>query len=347
MKAVVYEQFQGPIQVTEVATPSYADDGALIAVRASGVCRSDWHGWQGHDDDIRTLPHVPGHEFAGEIVAVGSNVSRWKAGDRVTIPFVAGCGRCFECESGHPQVCDHQYQPGFSGWGSFAEFVVVRYADANLVALPEHMDFVTAASLGCRLGTAYRAVLLQGRLKAGEWLAVHGCGGVGLSAVMLGKAVGANVIAVDVRPETLALAKTLGATAALLANSSTDVPAAIHDAIGHGAEVSIDALGSRVTCANSILSLRKRGRHVQVGLLAGQESLPPLPMHRVISWELELYGSHGLAAQDYQGLLELISQGKLDASRLIGRTIQLEEAPAALAAMGGFAPLGVTVIDRF
>lgn len=347
MKAVLYDQFRGPIRVGEVADPTPSPDGAVIAVRASGICRSDWHGWQGHDGDIRTLPHVPGHEFAGEIASVGRDVKNWKPGDRVTIPFVAGCGKCPECAAGEPQVCDAQYQPGFTGWGSFAEYVAVRYADTNLVRLPENLDNGTAASLGCRLATAYRAIVLQGKLQQGEWLAVHGCGGVGLSAVMLAHSIGAQVIAIDVRAEALELAKSLGATATIHANQAADIPAAVHAISGRGAHVSLDALGSRETCANSILSLRKRGRHVQVGLLAGADYLPPLPMHRVISWELTLLGSHGLAAKDYVRLLAMIGDGRLDARRLIGRTISLSEAPAVLMTMDSAAPLGVTIIDRF
>jgi alcohol dehydrogenase len=347
MKAVLYDQFCGPIRIGEVETPPVPHDGALIAVRATGICRSDWHGWQGHDGDIRTLPHVPGHEFAGEIVSVGTDVQKWKPGDRVTIPFVAGCGSCPECECGNPQVCDHQYQPGFTGWGSFAEYVAVRYADLNLVRLPSELDYVTAASLGCRLATAYRAILLQGKLRSGEWLAVHGCGGVGLSAVMLAKAIGAQVLAIDVRADALELAQSLGAAATIRADQVEDVSAAVHAITKRGAEVSLDALGSRKTCSDSILSLRKRGRHVQVGLLAGADYLPPLPMHRVIAWELELYGSHGLAAKDYSGLLELICSGRMDATRLVGRTISLAEASEVLMTMNNSAPLGVTVVDRF
>jgi alcohol dehydrogenase len=104
----------------------------------------------GHDKDI-VLPHVPGHEFAGIIQAVGKNVRHWKVGDRVTVPFVCGCGVCPQCHSGNHQVCDTQFQPGFTHWGSYAEFVAIENADINVVGLPDEMDFITAASLGCRL----------------------------------------------------------------------------------------------------------------------------------------------------------------------------------------------------
>jgi alcohol dehydrogenase len=341
----VFDRFKGPLQVEEVSEPQPAADGAVIAVRATGLCRSDWHGWQGHDPDIISLPHIPGHEFAGEVVEVGRAVTRWRPGDRVTMPFVAGCGQCPECRSGAAQVCDNQFQPGFTGWGSFAEFVAVRYADVNLVRLPDEMDFVAAAALGCRLATAYRAIAIQGRVKAGDWVAVHGCGGVGLSAVMVAAAIGARPIAVDVSDPALRLAKELGAEFVVNARSgqTPDVVEAIRAATGRGADVSLDALGSGETADNSIRCLRKRGRHVQAGLLVGESHRPRLPMELVIARELELYGSHGLAAADYGPLMALISAGRLNPQKLIARTISLREIPAALEELGKFTHAGVTV----
>ncbi|MBL9165929.1 MAG: zinc-dependent alcohol dehydrogenase family protein [Planctomycetaceae bacterium] len=347
MKALVYENFNGPLWLKQAADPVASPEGVVIAVRAAGVCRSDWHGWQGHDADIKSLPHVPGHEFAGVIVEVGRDVAKWRVGDRVTMPFVAGCGQCPECREGAPQVCDAQFQPGFTAWGSFAEAVAVRYADFNLVRLPESLEFVTAAALGCRLATAYRAVAIQGRAAPDEWVAVFGCGGVGLSAIMIAKALGARPIAIDVRAESLVMAQSLGAEHAINAATVADPAAAISELTGRGAHLSLDALGSGTTAANSLRSLRKRGRHVQVGLLAGSEFQPRLPMELVIGRELEIYGSHGLAATDYAKLLALVASGKLDPRRLVHRTISLAEAPAALAAMGSFGQPGITVIAEF
>lgn len=349
MRAVTFDEFEGPIAVTTVFDPAPTSDGVVIAVRATGICRSDWHGWQGHDADIKSLPHVPGHEFAGEIVEVGRDVTKWRVGDRVTMPFVAGCGKCRECQAGAAQVCEFQFQPGFTAWGSFAEAVAVRYADFNLIRLPEELDFVTAASLGCRLATAYRAVALQGKAKPGDWVAIHGCGGVGLSAIMVAAALGALPIAVDIREESLAMAKRFGAEHAINAATiaQNDVSSAVRDLTDGGAQLSIDALGSAITAANSLRSLRRRGRHVQVGLLAGSEFQPRLPMELVIGRELEIYGSHGLAAADYRPLLELVIAGKIPAREMVRRTISLDEAPNALAEIGQFGSPGITVIDRF
>jgi len=215
------------------------------------------------------VPHVPGHELAGVVEEAGKNVSRWRKGDRVTVPFVCGCGKCPQCASGNHQVCDHQFQPGFTHWGALAEYVVIQRADINLVRLPQEIDFVTAVVLGCRFMTSFRAIVAQGRVLPRQWVAIHGCGGVGLSAVMIASALGAHVIGVDINERTLGLARSLGAAVTLNANKEADIAKAIQDIPGGGAHVSMDALGSAVTCRNSILCLRKRGRHVQVGLMVG------------------------------------------------------------------------------
>jgi alcohol dehydrogenase len=346
LKAVIYRAFGGPLSIEELPDPEPPVGGVVIAVRATGLCRSDWHGWMGHDPDIR-LPHVPGHELAGVIEAVGADVVNWKPGDRVTLPFVCGCGACPQCDSGNHQVCDNQFQPGFTHWGSFAEYVAVDYADVNLVQLPEEMDFVTAASLGCRFVTSFRAVVDQGRVSAGQWVAVHGCGGVGLSAIMIAKALGAHVVAVDINHEKLEFAKRIGADALINAKDVDSVANSIKSAAHGGAHVSIDALGSTVTCSNSIDGLRKRGKHIQVGLMVGEDRAPRLPMDRVLADELEILGSHGIQAHRYGELLAMIGGGVLRPELLIGRTIGLDEVPVELPAMETFAATGVTVIDRF
>jgi alcohol dehydrogenase len=347
MKAVVYHEFGGVIATQTVRDPSPAADGAVIQVEATGLCRSDWHGWRGHDPDIKQFPHVPGHEFAGVVVAIGSDVRRAAVGQRVTIPFVAGCGTCEECRRGNQHICDRQYQPGFTGWGSFAEYVAVRYADGNLVPLPENISNIAAAALGCRLATAYRAVFAHGAVQPGEWVAIHGCGGVGLSATMVAHAFDARVVAVDVRDEPLELARNLGAGVVLNAGKTPDIPAAIHEITGGGADVSLDALGSATTFANSIRSLRKRGRHVQVGILTKRDEISATLINRIIGRELVIAGSHGLQAHAYPGLLDLIQAGRLDPMRLIDRQARLDEAPGALAAMDDFIGTGVTVFTPF
>ena len=346
MKAIRFEEFGGSLDVVNVPDPEVPADGVVVRVRATGLCRSDWHAWQGHDPDVR-LPHVPGHELAGTIEAVGREVRGWSVGERVTVPFVSGCGRCEQCAGGDPQVCPHQYQPGFTGWGSFAEFLPLRYAERNLVRLPDALGFVEAASLGCRFVTSYRAVVQLARVRAGEWVTIHGCGGVGLAAILIAVAEGARVLAVDIRAEALELARACGAERVLNAREVADVPGAVRELTGGGASVSLDALGNPVTSRNSVLGLRPRGRHVQVGLLLGAEAEPPMPMATVIAKELQIFGAHGMAAASYPPMLAAIADGRLQPARLVNRTIGLGEVPAALAAMSQFRDAGITVVDRF
>ncbi|MEU8753794.1 zinc-dependent alcohol dehydrogenase family protein [Streptomyces chartreusis] len=344
MRAVVFERFGEPAEVREVADPEPKEHGVVVRVEATGLCRSDWHGWQGHDPDI-TLPHVPGHELAGVVEAVGDRVTGWRPGDRVTVPFVCACGSCAACAAGDQQVCERQTQPGFTHWGSFAQYVALDHADVNLVAVPEEMSFATAASLGCRFATAFRAVVQQGRVAAGEWVAVHGCGGVGLSAVMIAAASGARVVAVDVSPRALDLARKFGAVECVDASKVPDTAAAVHAVTGGGAHLSLDALGSPATCAASVAGLRRRGRHIQVGLLPSESGTTPVPMARAIALELELLGSHGMAAHTYPPMLELVRAGVLRPDLLVTSTIPLDAVPVALEAMGSAPGAGVTVIE--
>ena len=346
MKAVLYDAFSAPPKLVNLAEPSPEAHGVVVKVMATGVCRSDWHGWVGHDPDIR-LPHVPGHELAGIIEAVGRDVKNWKKGDRVTVPFVSGCGACPQCHSGNHQICDHQFQPGFTHWGSFAEYVSIHYADVNVVALPESIDFATAASLGCRFVTSVRAIVDQGKVTAGQWVAVHGCGGVGLSAIMIANALGAQVIAIDIADRKLELARSVGAAAPVNAAKVANVVEAVLEISKGGAHVSVDALGHATTCFNSISNLRKRGKHIQVGLMLAENSTPKIPMAKVIAHELEILGSHGMQAHRYGDMLAMIQSGKLSPQKLVGKTISLEQSIGALMNMDRFEASGVTVVTSF
>lgn len=333
MRAIQYDAFGAMPQVVDIDAPVCPPRGAVIRVHATGVCRSDWHAWAGHDDSVR-LPHVPGHEFAGVVAEVGSEVTRFRAGDRVTAPFILACGTCEHCLAGATQVCPNQRQPGFTLPGSFADLVAVTEADLNLVALPEGVGFAEAAGLGCRFSTAYHALHERAGVRAGEWVAVFGCGGVGLSAVMIAVAAGARVVAVDVSAAALATAAELGAE---VLPSGPDVVARVRELTDGGAHVALDALGSSETFRAALDSLRPRGRHVQVGLLLDADAEPRIPMGRVIADELALFGSHGIAAGEYERMLAAIVRGDLDPARTIGRTIGFDDLPEALArpASGG------------
>lgn len=350
MRALTYDAFGATPVVAEVPDPVAPPGGAVVRVLASGLCRSDWHGWTGHDPDIATFPHVPGHELAGVVDAVGEGVDPSWVGRRVTAPFVMACGVCDVCAAGDGQVCPDQRQPGFSDPGSFAELVVVHAAATNLVALPDGLAVEAAAGLGCRVATAYRAVVHRARVQGGERVLVIGCGGVGLAAVAVARSLGALVCAVDVSAASLDRALANGADEVVDASIGPDrvVDAVRHWSGGAGVAVGLDALGSSEACRTSILALARRGRHVQVGLLPPQAGRAALPMERVIGWELDVLGSHGMPAADYPALLDDVVSGRLRLDELLApdsEPLGLEEAGAALVAMGASPSRGIVVVD--
>lgn len=349
MKAAVLERFSGSLTLTSVPDPVCPPDGAVVSVKACGVCRSDHHAWVGSDPDV-VLPHVMGHEFAGEVIEVGPHCHRFSKGQRVTALFILGCGHCSDCRGGQPTICETQSVIGFTFWGSFAEAVAIPAADYNLVALPDCLEAVAAAGMGCRVTTAWRALVDRAAVRPGEWVAVHGCGGVGLAAILIARALGARVVAVDVSAGALAQARGFGAEVTVDASVGPDAVAqTVRAATQGGAHVSLDALGISATFAASLAGLRKLGRHVQVGMPVGAHATVPLPLlDLVYARQLSLMGTRGLGAADFAPLMQMIEGGLFDPSVLVTRRITLGQAEAALRAMdsGTQAP-GVTVIDRF
>lgn len=345
MRAAVLRDYRTPLDIGVVPDPDCPRDGVVVRVLACGICRSDWHAWTGSDPDI-SLPHIPGHEFCGEVVAVGPDVTRWHAGDRVIAPFILACGHCGDCQSGNQTICATQVVPGFTQDGAFAELIGVPHADVNLTALPETMDPSLAASLGCRVTTAWHALTGRAALRPGEWLAVWGAGGVGLSTMLLGRALGARVVVVDVVEEKLEFAQTLGADASVNAAGDNAVEH-VRQITGGGAHLSIEALGIAETTRNALLSLRKLGRMVQIGMPAGKHTEMILPMDAVYSGQLAIYGTRGMPAHRYPSLLSLIEAGQVDLSPLIARRVGLSDASDELAAFDGPAPPGVAVITDF
>jgi alcohol dehydrogenase len=346
MKAAVIESFNKPLRIQNVPDPEPGDDSVVIKVMANSICRSDWHAWHGHFGEIE-LPHVPGHELAGVVEAVGKHVKRWKPGDRITTPFVGGCGACDECLSGNHQICDEADFIGFSQWGSFAEYCEVPNADINGVVLPEEIDFESGASLGCRFVTAYRGVIAQGQVRFGEWVAIHGCGGVGLSSIMIASAAGARVIGVDINPDALDIARSIGADVTINAKEENRVPEAILEITGGGADMSVDALGNPDTFSNSIACLKKRGRHIQIGIITGDDANPAISIDDILYKELRIIGSYGMQAYQYPVLLRQIISGKLQPQKLVTSRVGLDEVTGVLQSMDKYENIGITVIDSF
>ena len=213
--------------------------------------------------------------------------------------------------------------------------------------MPDTLDFDIAASLGCRFATAFHALVDQACLSAGQWLAVHGCGGVGLSAVLIGAGMGARVVAVDISDEALDLAQRLGADVTLNAAREPSIVKSIKQATDGGAHVSMDALGSPTTLANSVRSLRRRGVHLQVGLMLGEQAQAVVPMDKVIAHEISLLGCHGMQAHRYPALLQFALANAPLLGSMIGARISLADAPQRLSDMSNFKGTGISVITDF
>ncbi len=345
MRAAVLTGYRAPLDLQTVPDPGCPADGVVLRVLACGICRSDWHSWAGSDPDV-VLPHIPGHEYCGVVEETGPRVTRWKRGDRVIAPFILACGQCPACAEGNQTTCPTQVIPGFTDPGAFAERIAVPRADHNLTALPEGMDPALAAALGCRVTTAWHGLTGRAALRPGEWLAVFGTGGIGLSALLLAKAIGARVVMVDVVADKLVHARMQGADAIVDA-ATTDAPAAVREITGGGAHVAIEALGIEETTVSALKSLRKLGRMVQIGMPAGKHTQMTLPMDAVYSGQLALYGTRGMPAWRYPSLLSLIEAGQVDLTPLIARRVSLSAASAELAAFNGPTPPGVAVITDF
>jgi D-arabinose 1-dehydrogenase-like Zn-dependent alcohol dehydrogenase len=343
MRTATLTAYRAPLDIGVVPDPVCPPDGVVVRVLACGICRSDWHGWVGEHARVKPGARL-GHEYCGEVVAAGP-LARHKVGDRVIAPFILACGSCPACQSGQSTTCADQIVPGFTAPGAFAEYIAVP-RDHNLALLPEGLEPSLAAGLGCRVTTAWQALTGRAALQGGEWLAVHGTGGIGLSCLLIGQALGARVIVVDIAPDRLTHALTLGAEAALDART-TDIPAAIRGLTGGGAHVSVDALGHPDTIRASIACLRPLGRHVQVGLPTGRHAQVELDMLSVYMGQLALYGTRGMPAWRYPSLLSLVTTGRIDIRPIVARHVALSDVSAELAAFDAPMPPGVAVITDF
>ena len=340
MRAAVIRQYRADLSLETVPDPVCEADGVVVKVLACGICRSDWHGWVGEHAKVKPGA-IPGHEYCGEVVEAGP-LARWKAGDKIIAPFILACGECPECRSGQTTTCRAQRVPGFGEPGAYAEYVSVPHAH-NLTRLPDFLTPALAAGLGCRVTTAYHALTGRAGLQAGEWLAIHGTGGIGLSALLIGKALGARIVAVDVVPERLTHALSLGAEHVINA-AEGDTAARIREVTSGGAHVSIEALGIEATANASIECLRPLGRHVQVGLPTGHTATMQINMNAVYMKQLALFGTRGMPAWRYPSLLSLIETGRVDVRPIVARHVALSQATTELRAFDAPMPPGVAVI---
>lgn len=349
MKAARLVEIAQPLVVEDVPVPDPGPRDAVVRVAVEGICRTDWHTWMGDWSWVGLAPPLPitmGHEFAGDVVAVGAEVSSVAVGDRVAVPFHEACGRCAYCRSGRTNLCDALEFLGMTHDGGYAEYVRVVNAELNCVPLPDNVGYEDAAALGCRFMTAWHAVQHQAGLRAGEWLSVHGVGGVGLSAVQIGTALGARVIAVDIDERKLAAARAQGA-AATINGRDVDVAQAVKEVTGGGAHVALGGLGTESLVRAAILGLRKGGRLVQVGLTSKREQgIVGIPLDELIEAELSIIGSVGNPHVHLPPLLSLVGDKRLDPAGLVTERVALDEAQGVLERMTSFDTVGFALIDR-
>ncbi len=344
MKALVLEGIQ-QLAVRNMPDPEPAALGVVIRVKANGVCRSDWHAWNG--DFKREFPLIMGHEFTGVIEEVMPGVTRFKKGDRVVVPFSGSDGTCVHCQAGLSHLCDNPLYPGKTYSGGYAEYVAVPLADRNLVALPEEIDFTAGAALGCRFMTSFHGLVDRAKVQPGEWVVVYGCGGVGLSAINIAAALGARVIGVDINPDNLALARQMGALHVVNSLETPPVEAVLQIS-GGGAHVSVDALGLAQTCVDGLLSLRKTGRHLQIGITTKKDAGHiSVPIDAMVYKELTLVGSLGMAAHRFEAMIPMVVQGRLNPERMVNREITLSEVEGVFENMTKSAGAGAFVVTQF
>jgi D-arabinose 1-dehydrogenase-like Zn-dependent alcohol dehydrogenase len=344
MKALVLEGIQ-QLAVRDVPDPQPAPLGAFIRVQANGVCRSDWHGWIG--DNRRDFPVIMGHEMTGIVEDVVPGVTRFKVGDRVVVPFSGSEGTCEYCQSGQAHLCDSGHIPGRTYSGGYAEYVSVPHADRNLMILPEEISFRDGAALGCRFMTSFHGLVDRAELRAGEWVVVYGCGGVGLSAINIAASLGAMVIGVDINPANLELAKQMGADF-VINSRETKATEAVMELTKGGAHVSVDALGIAETCVNAILSLRKGGRHLQIGLTTKKEAgFVSVPIDTVVVKELKIIGSLGMAPHRFASMIPMVATGRLTPGKMVSKEISLSDVSGIFDSMTRSANTGTFIVTQF
>lgn len=347
-RAAVLTEYEEPLEIQEIEPRTAGPDGIVVETQACGICRSDWHGWKGHWAGAPPRDHVLGHEPAGRVVEIGEDVEKFQNGDQIAVPFVNACGGCQHCWSGHSHLCDDGRSLGFSPDlpGAFATQFTLPNADFNAIHLPNSMTPVDMAGLGCRFATSFHGLVHRADVAPGNWVAIHGCGGIGLSAVHVADAIGARVVAIDLNEKALSMAAELGADATVQADE-VDVVEEINAITDGGASVSIDALGVEETCQNSISCLEPLGQHVQIGMASTSDGMLPIDVTGIADSEVTIHGVKGMPPHRYDEILDMTAVGDLDPGKLVTQTVSLEQVSDRIAAMDDFGTVGIEVVNEF
>ena len=312
MRAAQYLGAGRPLQVRDVPRPLPGPGEALVKVAACGFCHTDLHYLDHGVPTAKAPPITLGHEISGTIDAVGPGGPSDRIGERVLVPAVLPCGTCVACRSGRSNICPDLRMPGNHVDGGFAEFVLVPARD--LVTLPPEIDLQRGAVIADALTTPFHAVVNRARVRPGEWVVVVGCGGVGINAVQFAAAAGANVLALDLRPEKLEVAKRLGASETLDPSSTADVGREVRRRTGGGADVALEAVGSPATVLQALSTLRRGGRLCVIGY---SDATAAVPLNRLMFFEYELIGSLGCRPVDYPKVVDLVRRGKVSLDAVV------------------------------
>jgi len=321
MKSVRMVEANKPLELQDVLIPNIGEKDILVRVRAAGICHSDAH-YRAGRSAMGMLPITLGHEVAGVVEKVGTQVTNIKVGERVCLHYNLTCGDCYYCHAGNEQFCGQVKMIGHHVDGGYAEYIAVPAR--NAISLPDEIPFEAGATLMCASATAMHA-LHKGRVKAGETVAVFGVGGLGLSAIQLAKASGAvEVYAVDIKQDKLELASEYHAIP--IDASRIDAVAEIRKLTkGKGVDVALEMIGMSKTMEQAIDSVGNLGRAVMVGL--NQQSISINTYMQVLGKEAEIIGSNDHLLQELPGLVELARRNILDTSRVVSQVIPLDASP--------------------
>ncbi|TAN48475.1 MAG: alcohol dehydrogenase [Betaproteobacteria bacterium] len=315
-----------PLALAEVPVPEPAPDEVVVKVAACGLCGTDLHLAVAGDIPVERTPITLGHEGAGVVAAAGRDAKRLREGDRVVLFPAAYCGACRFCLQGRHSLCERSKVYGMARDGALAEYVAAP--ERAVIPLPDAVPFEIGAIVTDGVATPFHALRSRGRLRAGETVAVFGCGGLGTHAVMLARLMGAaRIAAVDVDEKALARARALGADVAIDMRQG-DPAKAIRAAFGRGADLALEFVGLPETVEAAIRSLDKAGRAVISGVGMGRAALPPLLAF--VGREQAVLGSFGMDRADIEDLLALVAAGRLDLSGSISARYPLAQANAAL-----------------
>jgi 6-hydroxycyclohex-1-ene-1-carbonyl-CoA dehydrogenase len=320
MKAILFHGAGKALELSEVPTPKPIAGQLLVKVSACGICHTDLHYIDHGVPTFKAPPLILGHEPSGIVAGVGEGVKNFKEGDKVLLPAVLTCGYCGNCRTGRENICDNMVMFGNHIDGAYAEYVLSPAKDT--LHLPDEVPLQEGSIIADAISTPYHAVVNRGQVKAGDNVVVFGCGGVGINTVQIASAVGASVIAVDVVPEKLAMAKKFGAREVINAKEVERIDKAVKKLTGGGVDVAFEVIGNPATIQSAFSCIRKGGKTVVVGYT---DKNVELPASKIMFFEQEVVGSLGCRPVDYPKIIEMARTGKIKVKELVTNRFPLDK----------------------